>query len=638
MMQHARVERERQRSIAADGGVREEPNDSTDAVDNGEPDHGRSCGGGDDAEPSEEADGADEFSGLTPEEHDEVRQCVEYIIQVAYNAPDVLGDEGLGGGKSTSATSNATPVGAADEKYPRQGVQTTGSCEGTKAVHAEQSTCDIIDSAETNRQESVGGITIDEAATAIPEAVVSSTVGTGGASPDENSATPGDLMPALVSKSNDQDDVSPKRADAIDCGGNAKDLSSPPGKYRSRINADTKEMPKTPLKDSNDDDSRHVDDDPELQPPEFGAAKEMNPREGSEQERIETQPALEIEPIARNPEKDGRIGAEEGVEGIKEGGAGEAKRRNRKENNVADTDDVTSCSSSGSRGSCTIRETQGGGGDICEDGHTSAFGSDSGEGKDGTVVVDDDTAENDFVGSLTAAEAADDKGAVVDTPEAATKHLRLSPSAGKRSADKTNTLTGHGSGETEACNGVCAIASSEGGEGATTTPGDEKAALCGEDADEPPASSPPPAAVSPFDRLVEPPTRIKSEAEEDPVAVDLYECLDAFMAEERLTAADGNGYDCEVCHSRSASPPEGNATGADGGGADSARSAKIRIKQDSRKRLLMTGQPPGVLVCHLKRLQAKKKIKKNVEFPMELDMAPYFWHDPEVRVVGSIEA
>ena len=122
---------------------------------------------------------------------------------------------------------------------------------------------------------------------------------------------------------------------------------------------------------------------------------------------------------------------------------------------------------------------------------------------------------------------------------------------------------------------------------------------------------------NPLHRLTEPPARAGKD-KKDPHDVDLYGCLDHFMAEEKLVAADGNGYDCESC--RAARPKEGGGEGA-------------ACKQDARKRLLMLGEPPGMLVCHLKRLQAKKKIIRGVEFPLQLDMAPYFWQDPSVSVV-----
>lgn len=140
------------------------------------------------------------------------------------------------------------------------------------------------------------------------------------------------------------------------------------------------------------------------------------------------------------------------------------------------------------------------------------------------------------------------------------------------------------------------------------------------------------ANESPLNRLVEPLARSKADKRHDPDGVDLYGCLDHFMAEESLVAADGNGYDCESCRSRCRplKVPAGGAPDSEGEGI--CGDAEEPTKQDARKRLLMLGKPPGVLVCHLKRLQAKKKIIRNVEFPMDLNMAPFFWHDPKVRV------
>lgn len=134
------------------------------------------------------------------------------------------------------------------------------------------------------------------------------------------------------------------------------------------------------------------------------------------------------------------------------------------------------------------------------------------------------------------------------------------------------------------------------------------------------------ASQSPLDRLQEPLARVKPDRRHDPDGIDLYGCLDHFMAEEKLVAEDGNGYDCERCSSRP-HPPE--VEKGDGGGAR-AKGAAPKRQQNAHKRLLMLGQPPGVLVCHLKRLQAKRKIIRSVEFPIELDMAPYFWRDPSV--------
>ena len=147
------------------------------------------------------------------------------------------------------------------------------------------------------------------------------------------------------------------------------------------------------------------------------------------------------------------------------------------------------------------------------------------------------------------------------------------------------------------------------------------------------ASAPVAASQHPLNRLQEPPARLKPEdRKHDPDVIDLYRCLDHFMAEEKLVAEDGNGYDCESCNSRPPSRQDDDGEGGGGGGGAKARreQATRKRQQNAQKRLLMLGQPPGVLVCHLKRLQPKKKIIRSVEFPIELDMAPYFWRDPEV--------
>ena len=136
---------------------------------------------------------------------------------------------------------------------------------------------------------------------------------------------------------------------------------------------------------------------------------------------------------------------------------------------------------------------------------------------------------------------------------------------------------------------------------------------------------------NPLHRLAEPPARVEKGKGHAPNEVDLYACLDHFMAEEKLVAADGNGYDCEPCRARAVEDGRGKHGGE--AAARSSSSSSSEEKKDARKRLLMLGEPPGVLVCHLKRLQAKKKIIRNVEFPLELDMAPYFWQDPCVSIL-----
>jgi ubiquitin C-terminal hydrolase len=59
--------------------------------------------------------------------------------------------------------------------------------------------------------------------------------------------------------------------------------------------------------------------------------------------------------------------------------------------------------------------------------------------------------------------------------------------------------------------------------------------------------------------------------------------------------------------------------------------AKGKAKRvDARKRLLLL-RPPQVLMCHLKRLQARGKLNAHVAFTEVLDMAPFCWQDPEAE-------
>lgn len=156
------------------------------------------------------------------------------------------------------------------------------------------------------------------------------------------------------------------------------------------------------------------------------------------------------------------------------------------------------------------------------------------------------------------------------------------------------------------------------------------------------------ADESPLSHLLEPSVR-KREPEMrrgvgPSTGIDLYACLDHFVAEEELLVAEGNGYDCEKCRKQTAAETGGRAAagardaakwtpGCEGGDSRDATEEKVPAgKQDARKRILMLGEPPGVLVCHLKRLQAQSKVRKHVEFPIDLDMAPYFWRNPKVRV------
>lgn len=101
------------------------------------------------------------------------------------------------------------------------------------------------------------------------------------------------------------------------------------------------------------------------------------------------------------------------------------------------------------------------------------------------------------------------------------------------------------------------------------------------------------------------------------------------MVKEKLIAAGGNGYDCEGCCSR-LSPPDAVSNGGGSGKPPSSRTNPS--KQGAKGRLLlMLGKPSGVLVYQLKRLQARRKNSATVEFLVELDIAPFFWQDPEVR-------
>lgn len=130
-------------------------------------------------------------------------------------------------------------------------------------------------------------------------------------------------------------------------------------------------------------------------------------------------------------------------------------------------------------------------------------------------------------------------------------------------------------------------------------------------------------AKSPLNRLVGPPSRKKPEGCE-PLVGNLYDSLDRFVAEEELVAANGDGYNCGACSARTMSRSH-KKVGKGRGEVDADRK-----KQDARKRLLLLGNPPKVLVCHLKRLQATKKISRKVKFDLEMDMSPYFWQDPQV--------
>ncbi|CAN0039452.1 unnamed protein product, partial [Ectocarpus sp. 13 AM-2016] len=292
-------------------------------------------------------------------------------------------------------------------------------------------------------------------------------------------------------------------------------------------------------------------------------------------------------------------------------------------------------SSSSSLGGCTTGDTQGST-DVCEDGR-SAFGSECSEGNG-----------NDKKHEESAAAPTNALSTCLDGPDVlGSEAQRKRQRTNSRAPDSTTAclVGGDGSVEGKAVGvergresqsaGGGAVADENGGDkhaDSSHANGDR----CGGE-EEPssvavsPASASPPGAAAavprnPLDRLKEPSARKKLERRHDPDGIDLYGCLDHFMAEERLVAADGNGYHCEGCSSREGAAA---AAAAGGEGGVKAKEGATTSLQNARKRLLMLGQPPGVLVCHLKRLQAKKKIIRSVEFPIELDMTPYFWLDPD---------
>ncbi|CBJ30704.1 ubiquitin carboxyl-terminal hydrolase 2 [Ectocarpus siliculosus] len=292
-------------------------------------------------------------------------------------------------------------------------------------------------------------------------------------------------------------------------------------------------------------------------------------------------------------------------------------------------------SSSSSLGGCTTGDTQGST-DVCEDGR-SAFGSECSEGNG-----------NDKKYEESAAAPTNGLSKCLDGPEVFESEAeRERQRSHSRAPDSTTACLEGGDGSVEGkAVGVERDRESQsagGGAAADENGGDKHADSshangdrCGGEEEassvavSPATASPPGAAAAavprnPLDRLQEPSARKKLERRHDPDGIDLYGCLDHFMAEEKLVAADGNGYHCESCSSRE----EAAAAAAGGEGGVKAKEGATRSHQNARKRLLMLGQPPGVLVCHLKRLQAKKKIIRSVEFPIELDMTPYFWLDPD---------
>lgn len=297
-------------------------------------------------------------------------------------------------------------------------------------------------------------------------------------------------------------------------------------------------------------------------------------------------------------------------------------------------DGVGTLSSVGSLAGCTTAETEGSTdlrGDI-----GSAFGSECSEGNRNEETPEDGANSTDSarkcVGSSDKPNPEADKGpgghAPVEEPRPTGLEENEVPETKSASPER-------GQGPPLANGGVSVA--DENGQAMRTANGsvsDRHAdELGGESAasqenEEAAVRAPSAASQSPLNRLEEPPARVRPDRRHDVDGIDLYGCLDHFMAEERLVAEDGNGYDCEGC-TLSNRPPKNEEKGGGGAKADPAGP---RRQQNAKKRLLMLGQPPGVLVCHLKRLQAKRKIIRSVEFPIELDMAPYFWRDPQVRV------
>ena len=94
-----------------------------------------------------------------------------------------------------------------------------------------------------------------------------------------------------------------------------------------------------------------------------------------------------------------------------------------------------------------------------------------------------------------------------------------------------------------------------------------------------------------------------AEAADAPVAT-LAQCLESFVAEERLLVSDGNGYRCEKCTSD----------------AEPVRDAVKRFA------IIRT---PKVLVLHLKRLLFGCKISKAVAFPSILDISRFLMTNPD---------
>ncbi len=323
-------------------------------------------------------------------------------------------------------------------------------------------------------------------------------------------------------------------------------------------------------------------------------------------------------------------------------------------NDPVDDARTLTLSSSGCSSGCTTGETRGST-DPPED-PESAFGSECSEGNG-----NEEKLEDGAIPTAAACEGVDEPGVgtSIEKGPGGDSPAFGSPSRcrgeGERAIDGEAVGAGEGQGTPAPSDdddgGVVATGESDGGlpsigSGASDPRADEgpveppPAEVKEEEEGE--STSAPLAAASkhPLNRLQEPPPRLKPKPDtrHDPDEIDLYSCLDHFMAEEKLVAEDGNGYDCESCSARPAPRQDGSGEdGKDGGGAGSAKAQGEQVtrrrQQNANKRLLMLGQPPGVLVCHLKRLQPKRKIIRSVEFPIELDMAPYFWVDPDVRLL-----
>lgn len=388
-----------------------------------------------------------------------------------------------------------------------------------------------------------------------------------------------------------------------------------------------------------------------------GEARQTDPRPAPPCEGVDYEaqdcggdPASDNDPAAVKRSGKAERGEEtEGVIGDARGGREQQPPDVELRNRGEEGSDGRAFSSSGSLTGCTTGETQGSdgtGGDGDDDG--SAFGSEcseknaGGDGsgehckKGGAASGDDDDDTSKRLESSSDASQPQEEQKTGEKSTAADPHSAsscLDKSA--VAAEGEDATAERGEGCRSATDGSVANGSScdvrKDGTNPDEDVGGTKEGGTGDGV--PPAPTDVPQ--SPLNRLQEPPARAKPDRRHDPIGLDLYECLDHFMAEEELVAKDGNGYDCETCTARSRPAA---AAGSDGGDSDSdddeskGKGSAPRSQQDARKRLLMLGRPPGMLVCHLKRLQARKKVIRSVEFPIELDMAPYFWRDPDVRV------